>query len=188
MEFTQHHHFVPDYPSDRFADTTSGPRNVLSHHTHPLFPVHQEYDVAGQSRLLNHTSNPSLYQASLQQQQQPNGSHNWSSRLGTSSSLSIPFPAYSGTTPFQLSRTLLPTSHPPSHKSSFSTQSGSLSRMSLAGSLDPTTGIFYRTPEHPRLRTAQACEKCRTRKAKVCSTMLIAITRIYNPLRSSVQR
>ncbi|KAL0579084.1 hypothetical protein V5O48_002926 [Marasmius crinis-equi] len=39
---------------------------------------------------------------------------------------------------------------------------------SLAGSLDPATGIFYRTPEHPRLRTAQACEKCRTRKAK-CS-------------------
>lgn len=41
-------------------------------------------------------------------------------------------------------------------------------RITLAGSLDPTTGIFYRTPEHPRLRTAQACEKCRTRKAKVC--------------------
>lgn len=40
-------------------------------------------------------------------------------------------------------------------------------RLTLAGSLDPTTGIFYRTPEHPRLRTAQACEKCRTRKAKV---------------------
>ncbi|EKM77522.1 hypothetical protein AGABI1DRAFT_108042 [Agaricus bisporus var. burnettii JB137-S8] len=44
----------------------------------------------------------------------------------------------------------------------------SMSRLSLAGSLDPATGIFYRTPEHPRLRTAQACEKCRTRKAK-CS-------------------
>ncbi|KAJ7474800.1 hypothetical protein FB451DRAFT_1397674 [Mycena latifolia] len=40
-------------------------------------------------------------------------------------------------------------------------------RMTLAGSLDLTTGIFYRTPEHPRLRTAQACDKCRTRKAKV---------------------
>ncbi|KAK0443237.1 hypothetical protein EV421DRAFT_1947932 [Armillaria borealis] len=38
----------------------------------------------------------------------------------------------------------------------------------LSRSLDPSTGIFYRTPEHPRLRTAQACEKCRTRKAK-CS-------------------
>ncbi|KAF8219997.1 hypothetical protein L208DRAFT_784221 [Tricholoma matsutake] len=40
--------------------------------------------------------------------------------------------------------------------------------LSLAGSFDAQTGIFYRTPEHPRLRTAQACEKCRTRKAK-CS-------------------
>ncbi|KAF9473529.1 hypothetical protein BDN70DRAFT_997584 [Pholiota conissans] len=50
-----------------------------------------------------------------------------------------------------------------------STSPGSANhRLTLAGSLDPATGIFYRTPEHPRLRTAQACEKCRTRKAK-CS-------------------
>lgn len=40
-------------------------------------------------------------------------------------------------------------------------------RDTVAGSLDPSTGIFYRTPQHPRLRTAQACEKCRVRKAKV---------------------
>ncbi|KAJ7474788.1 hypothetical protein FB451DRAFT_1397663 [Mycena latifolia] len=46
-------------------------------------------------------------------------------------------------------------------------------RMTLAGSLDPTTGIFYRTPEHPRLRTAQACDKCRTRKAKGCSLFFL---------------
>ncbi|KAL1717766.1 hypothetical protein EV715DRAFT_202405 [Schizophyllum commune] len=39
----------------------------------------------------------------------------------------------------------------------------------LGGPLDgPGGGIFYRSPEHPRLRTAQACEKCRVRKAK-CS-------------------
>lgn len=38
----------------------------------------------------------------------------------------------------------------------------------VSGSLDPETGIFLRTVEHPRLRTAQACEKCRIRKAK-CS-------------------
>ncbi|KAJ7457257.1 hypothetical protein B0H11DRAFT_2243519 [Mycena galericulata] len=40
--------------------------------------------------------------------------------------------------------------------------------MTLPGSFDPSTGIFYRKPENPRLRTAQACEKCRSRKAK-CS-------------------
>ncbi|THH28720.1 hypothetical protein EUX98_g5468 [Antrodiella citrinella] len=38
----------------------------------------------------------------------------------------------------------------------------------MSGSLDPNTGIFQRAPEHPRVRTAQACEKCRARKAK-CS-------------------
>ncbi|KAL1746133.1 hypothetical protein HDZ31DRAFT_21616, partial [Schizophyllum fasciatum] len=37
-----------------------------------------------------------------------------------------------------------------------------------ARALDTAAGIFYRSPEHPRLRTAQACEKCRVRKAK-CS-------------------
>ncbi|KAG8221715.1 hypothetical protein J3R82DRAFT_2003 [Butyriboletus roseoflavus] len=41
-------------------------------------------------------------------------------------------------------------------------------RCVLRGSLDPTTGIFYKTPEHTRIRTAQACDKCRVRKAK-CS-------------------
>ncbi|KAF9269744.1 hypothetical protein L218DRAFT_993742 [Marasmius fiardii PR-910] len=55
-----------------------------------------------------------------------------------------------------------------SNTSPYLSESGSSHRPSLAGSLDPATGIFYRTPEHPRLRTAQACEKCRTRKAK-CS-------------------
>jgi hypothetical protein len=35
------------------------------------------------------------------------------------------------------------------------------------GSLDPATGVFSRASDHPRLRTAQACEKCRLRKAKV---------------------
>lgn len=36
-----------------------------------------------------------------------------------------------------------------------------------AGSLDPATGVFSRAADHPRIRTAQACEKCRARKAKV---------------------
>lgn len=43
----------------------------------------------------------------------------------------------------------------------------------LLSSTDPTTGMVYRTPEHPRLRTAQACEKCRTRKAKVKSHIFL---------------
>ncbi|OBZ79537.1 hypothetical protein A0H81_00058 [Grifola frondosa] len=47
-------------------------------------------------------------------------------------------------------------------------QSATQPSWSLSGSLDPVTGVFQRTPEHPRMRTAQACEKCRIRKAK-CS-------------------
>ncbi|KAI0089794.1 hypothetical protein BDY19DRAFT_992757 [Irpex rosettiformis] len=38
----------------------------------------------------------------------------------------------------------------------------------MSGSLDPSTGVYQVAPEHPRIRTAQACEKCRGRKAK-CS-------------------
>ncbi|KAI0285507.1 hypothetical protein BC826DRAFT_1051992 [Russula brevipes] len=37
-----------------------------------------------------------------------------------------------------------------------------------AGSLNPSTGVFSPAPGHSRIRTAQACEKCRARKAK-CS-------------------
>ncbi|KAJ7620944.1 hypothetical protein FB45DRAFT_1032216 [Roridomyces roridus] len=38
--------------------------------------------------------------------------------------------------------------------------------VAIQGSLDPTTGIFF--PEPPKVRTALACDKCRSRKAK-CS-------------------
>lgn len=49
---------------------------------------------------------------------------------------------------------------------------GGVASAGVSGSLDPETGIFLRTVEHPRLRTAQACEKCRIRKAKVRSLAL----------------
>lgn len=42
----------------------------------------------------------------------------------------------------------------------------------MSGSLDPSTGIYQVAPEHPRIRTAQACEKCRGRKAKVRPTLI----------------
>lgn len=43
---------------------------------------------------------------------------------------------------------------------------------SMSGSLDPATGIYQTAPEHPRVRTQQACEKCRSRKAKVHTSPL----------------
>ena len=45
-------------------------------------------------------------------------------------------------------------------------------RCTLRGSLDLTTGIFYRAPERTRVRTPLACDKCRVRKAKVRWTSL----------------
>ena len=59
---------------------------------------------------------------------------------------------------------------------------------SVSGSLDPVTGIFQRMPEHPRLRTAQACEKCRARKAKVRQTCLRIVSPPHISIPSTVQR
>ena len=55
----------------------------------------------------------------------------------------------------------------------------------MSGSLDPATGIYQTAPEHPRVRTQQACEKCRGRKAKVCIYFPPAEHRAYL---STVQR
>jgi hypothetical protein len=43
-----------------------------------------------------------------------------------------------------------------------------------AGALNPATGVFSRASDHPRVRTAQACEKCRARKAKVCCSIFFS--------------
>ncbi|KAF8897996.1 hypothetical protein CPB84DRAFT_1825504 [Gymnopilus junonius] len=96
-------------------------------------------------------------------------------------SVSYPSASFPCPSPFPPTRLSPPPAHQPAHykgqgpgvglshgSSSGLPSTGTNSRLTFAGSLDPATGIFYRTPEHPRLRTAQACEKCRTRKAK-CS-------------------
>src|SRR5882762_4812788 len=45
--------------------------------------------------------------------------------------------------------------------------------LSYSGAVDPNNGmIFYPSTEGPRLRTAQAYQKCRARKAKVISSTL----------------
>uniref|UniRef100_D8QJE6 Zn(2)-C6 fungal-type domain-containing protein n=2 Tax=Schizophyllum commune (strain H4-8 / FGSC 9210) TaxID=578458 RepID=D8QJE6_SCHCM len=78
------------------------------------------------------------------------------------------FPAGSSHPPPRLEP---PSLHPTSRTlgGSSSLSLGGSSSLTLGGPLDgPGGGIFYRSPEHPRLRTAQACEKCRVRKAK-CS-------------------
>ncbi|KAF8629782.1 hypothetical protein AX17_005561 [Amanita inopinata Kibby_2008] len=93
----------------------------------------------------------------------PQGWTPYDQTLGIQSGMALQFNSYPSSSPYPPPR-LAP---PPINNTSGSSLNGGPG-VTLAGSLDPATGIFYRTPEHPRLRTAQACEKCRTRKAK-CS-------------------
>jgi hypothetical protein len=104
------------------------------------------------------------------QQQSPTSPNIWPSpssddrrhSLGFTPYLQAGYPPYPGSPPAY--------SQSPTTASPLDAAVPQIPRWTLAGSLDPTTGIFYRAPEHPRLRTAQACEKCRTRKAKVSRT------------------
>ena len=59
----------------------------------------------------------------------------------------------------------------PQHTSSGSSPSSG----TLSGSLDPVTGGFQRSAEHPRLRIAQACEPCMRRKAKVLFNAFLSL-------------
>ncbi|KAG7095305.1 hypothetical protein E1B28_006071 [Marasmius oreades] len=124
------------------ASTVFQQRDFQDYHEWPEYPLSTHYDP----RSSEHRRPTSRYTSGL-------------SSLPSSKVVDSRAPAqdhHSGNSAFQL------TSSAPIYLP------GSGQRPSLAGSLDPATGIFYRTPEHPRLRTAQACEKCRTRKAK-CS-------------------
>lgn len=49
------------------------------------------------------------------------------------------------------------------------------------GSLDPATGVFSPVSDHPRIRTPQACDKCRARKAKVSIVSLPPLSPYPSP-------
>ena len=160
------------YPSDRLADSAAEGRTVLypsQLHPHPLFTRQGNAgpNIRNRSLELHHVAYGSSSPFTPQQSWQP---------YNRDSPLNYSYPPYPSPSPFPAPRL----SPPPAHHSPVnfkSTQNNSdptssqSHRLTLAGSLDPSTGIFYRTPEHPRLRTAQACEKCRTRKAKVCTPL-----------------
>ena len=87
--------------------------------------------------------------------------------------LNYSYPPYPSPSPFPAPRLSPPQVYLPINFKSSQNNSGDPTSsqnhcFTLTGSLDLSTGIFYHTPEHPWLRIAQACEKCRTRKAK-CS-------------------
>jgi hypothetical protein len=107
-------------------------------------------------------------------------------RLGDFTYVCHPQPRYSLPTMLPSAATHTPPEHSPStsvqgppsafheqHDNGTNTDTASLRTRSWggAGSLDPTTGVFSRAADHPRIRTAQACEKCRARKAKVRSPL-----------------
>ena len=106
-------------------------------------------------------------------------------RLGDFTYACHPQPRYSLPTTLPSAATHTPPDHslstsvqgpPPTfheqHDNSTNADPGSQrSRSWGAGSLDPATGVFSRAADHPRIRTAQACEKCRARKAKVRSPL-----------------
>jgi len=186
-----HYQELTDYTADRYADSAVAesrpPLFVASSsqiHPHPLFTRHDGINSRSlEPHGLTNYQSPSLSTSHHHPPHSPDhdSPHSWppyshpfpQTQQGPQSY--APFPSPSPFPPPRLSP-------PPVHHQSFHFKGQGLTagsttaghRMTLAGSLDPNTGIFYRTPEHPRLRTAQACEKCRTRKAKVRIRLFIS--------------
>ena len=178
MEYQQHHQDFNHhhYPSDSLALSAAEGRTVLypsQLHPHPLFTrqgntaAPPPATIRNRSLELLHHHSHSPFTPPQQQQ--------WLNPYDPQ--LNYSYPPYPSPSPFPAPRLSPPpvnfksnTTHNNSDSSSSQQQNN---RLTLAGSLDPSTGIFYRTPEHPRLRTAQACEKCRTRKAKVRNSNLL---------------
>jgi hypothetical protein len=184
-----HYQELTDYTADRYADSAVAesrpPLFVASSsqihpHPHPLFTRQDGINSRSlEPHGLASYQSPSPFSTSTPHHHQPHSPdhdspHSWPPyshpfpQTQQSPLSYAPFPSSSPFPPPRLSPP--PVHHPSFHFKGQGLTAGSTTaghRMTLAGSLDPNTGIFYRTPEHPRLRTAQACEKCRTRKAKV---------------------
>jgi hypothetical protein len=84
------------------------------------------------------------------------------------------YPPFPNPSPFPQSRVLPSALHQPKRTSPAVGLTSPGNRLAFTETVDPNTGLFLRTPEHPRLRTAQACQKCRLRKAKVRDLLLQA--------------
>jgi hypothetical protein len=65
--------------------------------------------------------------------------------------------------------------HYPSSTSNSPAVPSTVNSSYMSGTFDISTGFFSKSSEHPRLRTAQACEKCRSRKAKVCVSVFLLV-------------
>jgi len=166
--------------SDDFADSAVGdPRTALypplSSQLHPR-RIFTRQNSDGNIRPLNPhlftSHHHQVYQSTQSftnvplHQQWPRESQSWSPQYhSVPASLKQPddhlhYPPFSAPSSFPQNRLSPSTLHHPKR-----TAPGN--RLAFTETVDPTTGLLLRTPEHPRLRTAQACQKCRLRKAKV---------------------
>ncbi|KAF6752037.1 hypothetical protein DFP72DRAFT_1134412, partial [Ephemerocybe angulata] len=179
MEFTQHPDFYPaGAPAGKMTSSAVTPRSGDGIRGHPHLSRQNTSQVHGLSLASLAQSNHlgarhDLYPAPPELHQQQREVHqrgspqswppyNHGLAMNMPSGMATSFDSFPSASPYPPPRLSPPTSD-------FGSSYPLPGRHGpLAGSLDPTTGIFYRTPDHPRLRTAQACEKCRTRKAK-CS-------------------
>ena len=167
-------HYAPfTESSDKFADSAVGePRQVL--YPTQLHPrrIFARQNSEGNIRPLNprlFTSHHQIYQPVQsftnvpphQLHQWPQDSQSWSPQ-----SHSVPV-SLKQATPFPQSRLSPSTFHHTKRTSPGGGFTAQSNRIAFTESVDPSTGLVFRTPEHPRLRTAQACQKCRLRKAKV---------------------
>ena len=189
LQLCQQNDLYPPFSesSDILADSAVGePRTALyptlSSQLHPR-RIFARQNSEGTIRPLNpHLftahHHPQIYQSFHSftnvppQQHWPRNSQPWPLQYSAPSSVKQPdghlhYPPLSSRSPLPHPQ-LSPSAH---HQGKRTSSGGGLSspgnRLAFTETVDPSTGLLLRTPEHPRLRTAQACQKCRLRKAKV---------------------
>ena len=173
--------------SDNFADSAVGePRTALyptlSSQLHPR-RIYARQNSEGNIRPLNPhlftAHHHQVYQSSQSftnvppHHQWPRESQSWAPPYHpVPASMKHPdghlhYPPFSTPSPFPQSRVSPSAFHHQKRTSPGGGLTAPGNRLAFTETVDPSTGLLLRTPEHPRLRTAQACQKCRLRKAKV---------------------
>ena len=178
LPYLPHNHFdgfmgAPFVPSSGFSLPPQLPFNDLSHHPGNFF--RDTFIPNTQITLLDarpHIQEPSPHRVDSPQFIYP-PSHPWNEvehhHRGPLDNRDPPPPNYYQNIPPMQQAPAAPFTQSswPVAEAQPSTHTQPAPSWTMSGSLDPATGVFQRAPEHPRVRTAQACEKCRIRKAKV---------------------
>lgn len=160
MQHTYHH---PHNSTINDNTTYSNPVPYIEEHSHPYTNLYEPQSTHIQQ-------NDSRYYLAPQLPQYQELT--WNGGMHQPMEHQTPDPPYhsGNVNPFtsDYSAFLPAAQHSPVHRM------GENSTRSLGESLRPDMP-FYRAPDGPRLRTAQACQKCRTRKAKVTIPVIFAV-------------